>query len=189
MKRHLVLFMAIISLAGCSSIKQATTAIFLPDNLDLYHISRVAVLPFGYQTGGEANAKRVRDIFGAELQASGRFEVVARDTVDAALRELAVNTKNSLDKSVLNILTKKMEVDGYLSGTVNKIEGRGWGPAPYPEISLTLHLIDAESARVVWRSTAYRNAYSDSSGMNKERKNKLVITRELLRDMINSIPQ
>lgn len=190
MKELLVLSLALLIMAGCNSnIKQANTAIFLRNDLDLSHISRVAVLPFDYLTGGEANAKRVREICIAELLASGRFAVVDREKIDTTLRELAINSKIPLDKSALNIVAKKLEVNGFLSGTVNKIEGRGWGPAPYPEISLTLHLIDAETARVVWRSTAYRNAYSDSRGLNRDRKNKLAVTRQLLRDMIVSIPE
>lgn len=100
--------MAVFLMAGCSSnIKQANTAIFLRDDLDLSNISRVAVLPFGYLTGGEANAKRVREICIKELVASGRFDVVDKDTVDATLRDMAFHTKSSLDKSVLNILAKK----------------------------------------------------------------------------------
>lgn len=182
--------MAVLFMAGCNSnIKQANTAIFLRNDLDFSHISRVAVLPFDYLTGGEANAKRVREICIDELLASGRFEVVDREKVDMTLRELAINSKIPLDKSALNIVAKKLEVNGFVSGTVNKIEGRAWGPSPYPEISLTLHLIDAETARVVWRSTAYRNAYSDSRGLNRDRKNKLAVTRQLLRDMIVSIQE
>jgi len=190
MKDRLAIFVVVLIMAGCNSnIKQANTAIFLRNGLDLSHISRVAVLPFDYLTGGEANAKRVREICIAELQASARFEVVDREKVDTTLREMAINSKIPLDKSALNLVAKKLEVNGFLSGTVNKIEGRGWGPAPYPEISLTLHLIDAETARVVWRSTAYRNAYSDSRGLNRDRKSKHVVTREMLRDLIASIPE
>lgn len=190
MKDRLVICMAIILMAGCSSnIKQANTAIFLREDLDLSTISRVAVLPFTYLSGGESNAKRVGEIFQEELLAANRFEVVDKETMEATLREMTINSNYSLDKSVLNILVKKLEVDAFLTGTVNRIEGRSWGRPPYPEISLTLHLIDAETAKVVWRTTAYRNAYSDNQGLNRQRKNKLVMTRKLLQEMIAAIPE
>jgi len=190
MKYLLVLLASVIILAGCNrNIKQPESKIFLREDLDLSHISRIAVLPFVNVTGGELNAQRMRDIFITKLRASDKFEVVDKDLVDSTLREMTVDFGDSLDKSVLKILAKKLEVNGFMTLTMNRIEGRGWGPPPYPEISLTLHLIDAETALVLWHSTAYRNAYSDSRGLKLDTKNKLEITLKLVQNMIESIPK
>lgn len=189
MKNLLIVLTALIFISGCDVKKPAESAVFLREDLDLSSITRVAVLPFDYLTGGKFNARRVQEIFISELIASNKFEVVDKGTVDATLRQMAIKTGNPLTGSVLKILAKKLEVNAFLSGTVNKVEGRGWGPPPYPEISLTLHLIDADTAKVIWRSTAYRNAYSDNRMFNLDPKIKFEVTRKLLRDMIGAIPK
>lgn len=188
-KYLLLFFSVLVSLAGCGDIKKPESEVSLRKDIDLSNISRLAVLPFGYLTGGEYSARRVREIFISELISSSKFDVVDRDIVDATLREMAIDYENSLDRSVLNILAKKLEVNAFMSGTVNRVEGRGWGRPPYQEISLTLTLIDAETAKVLWRSTAYRNAYSDSRVFTVDPKRKIEITRKLLQDMIFSIPK
>lgn len=188
MTKLLLLLATCILIAGCD-IKQPESAIFLRNDLDLSAVSRVAVLPFENQTGIEYNARRMREIFITELLASGKFEVVDRETVDAALSEITKGTGKSPDAPVLKILAKKLEVNAFLTGTMNKVEGRAWGEPRYPEISFTLHLIDAETARLLWRSTAYRNAYSDNRLLKVEPKGTFEITRKLLQDMIASIPK
>lgn len=188
MTKLLLLLTTFLLMAGCD-IKQPESAIFLRNDLDLSAVSRIAVLPFENLTGIEYNARRMREIFITELLASGKFAVVDREIVDATLREITNTTGKSPDAPVLKILAKKLEVNAFLIGTMNKIEGRAWGEPRYPEISFTLHLIEGESARLLWRSTAYRNAYSENRVLKVDPKGTFEITRKLMQDMIASIPK
>ena len=189
MKNLLVVLTAFILLSGCGS-KDPESAVYLREGLDLSYVSRVAVLPFENLSGEENVGKRVRDITITELLASGKFEVVDKGIVDATLREMAISNENSLDAPVLKILGKRLEVNAFVSGTVNNIEGGSRGALAYPEVSLTLHLIDSETAQVLWRSTAYRNGYSIWNRMfDLDPRDEFEITLSLLQDMVASIPK
>lgn len=188
MKNLLILITAVFILAGCGG-KQPQSAIFLREGLDMAYVAKVAILPFENLTQDEFVGRRVRDIAFTEALASRKFEVVDKGLVDAALREMAINKDDALDAPVLKILGKRLGVNAFLTGTVNNIEGGG-GALSYPEVSITLHLIDSETAQVLWRSTAYRNGYSVMNRMfDLDPMDEFEVTLSLLRDMIASIPK
>lgn len=188
MKNLFILVTAILILCGCSD-KQPESAIFLREGLDLAYVEKVAILPFENLTTDEFVGRRVRDIAFTEVLASKKFEVVDKGVVDAVLREMAISGQDALDAPVLKILGKRLGVNAFLSGTVNNIEGGG-GALSYPEVSITMHLIDSETAQVLWRSTAYRNGYSVMNRMfDLDPMDEFEVTLSLLKDMIASIPK
>ncbi|MHB8810046.1 MAG: CsgG/HfaB family protein [Desulfobulbaceae bacterium] len=188
MKNLLILVTAVFILCGCGG-KQPESAIFTREGLDLAYVTKVAVLPFENLTADEFVGRRVRDIAFTEILASKKFEVVDKGVVDAVLREMAISGTEALDAPVLKILGKRLGVNAFLSGTVNNIEGGG-GALSYPEVSITMHLIDSETAQVLWRSTAYRNGYSVMNRMfDLDPQDEFEVTLSLLKDMISSIPK
>ena len=188
MKNLFILITAVFILCACSGKKQES-AVFVREKLDLSYVSKVAILPFENLTANEFVGKRVRDIAFTEALAAKKFGVVDKGVVDAALREMAITKDEPLDAPVLKILGKRLGVNAFLTGTVNNIEGGG-GALSYPEVSLTLHLIDSETAQVLWRSTSYRNGYSVMNRLfDLAPKDEFEVTLSLLKDMIASIPK
>lgn len=189
MKNLLILVTAMFILCGCGG-KKPESAVFLREGLDLSYVTKVAVLPFENLTTNEMVGRRVRDIAFTEVMAAKKFDVVDKGVVDAALREMALNGQEAMDAPVLKILGKRLGVNAFLSGTVNNIEGGDRGALSYPEVSLTLHLIDSETAQILWRSTAYRNGYSLMNRMfDLDPRDEFEVTLSLLQDMIASIPK
>lgn len=189
MKNLLILVAAVFILCGCGG-KKPESAIFTREGLDLAYVTKVAVLPFENLTADEYVGRRVRDIAFTETLASKKFEVVDKGVVDAVLREMAISGTEGLDAPVLKILGKRLGVNAFLSGTVNNIEAGGKGALSYPEVSITMHLIDSESAQILWRSTAYRNGYSVMNRMfDLDPQDEFEVTLSLLQDMIASIPK
>lgn len=188
MKNLLILVIAVLLLGGCGG-KGPESAIFQREGLDLSYVTTIAILPFENLTTDEFVGRRVRDIAFTEMLASKKFEVVDKGVVDAVLREMSINGVEALDAPVLKILGKRLGAVAFLSGTVNNIEGGG-GALSYPEVSITLHLIDSETAQVLWRSTAYRNGYSVMNRMfDLDPMDEFEVTLSLLQDMIASIPK
>ena len=159
--KKLLLFLVSISIlvvSGCAS-KGADSVVFQRENLDINYIERVAILPFDNLTTDDSAGARVRDLAFTQALASGKFDVVEQGLVDSALRELAIGKGQPIDAPVLKILGKRLGVNAFFTGSVNSLKGGGSGYS-YPEVSLTINLIDIETAEVLWRSTAYKNGYS-----------------------------
>ncbi|GAB4339686.1 MAG: hypothetical protein Kow0089_12780 [Desulfobulbaceae bacterium] len=177
---------ALFMLGGCGS-KEPDSTVFIREGLDLNYVERVAVLPFDNLTIDEYAGKRVRDMAFTETLASGKFDVVEQGVVDAVLREMALSADSPLDAPVLKILGKRLGVNAFISGTVNSIRGGGSG-YQYPEVSLSLYLIDSETAEVLWRSTAYKNGYSVWNRLfDLDPQDEFEITMLLLQEMLGTI--
>ncbi len=188
MKKIIVVLVSIAALfmGGCSS-KEPESTVFIREGLDLNYVERVAVLPFENLTIDQFAGKRVRDMAFTEALASEKFDVVELGVVDAVLREMALSEDVPLDAPVLKILGKRLGVNAFLSGTVNSLRGGG-SSYQYPEVSLTLHLIDIESAEVLWRSTAYKNGYSIWNRLfDLDPQDEFEITLLLLQEMLSTI--
>ncbi len=190
MKRIFAVLLALMLVSGCGG-KAPESAMYTREGLDLNYIDRIAVLPFENLTDNQYAARRVRDIALTEIMASGKFEVVDKGIVDSVLQEMTLSKAESLDAPLLKILGKRLRVKALLTGTINNIQGgSGRGAMRYPEISLTLHLIDTETAQVLWRSTAYRNGYSLLNRLfDLDPRDEFEVTLELLQEMVASIPK
>ena len=188
MKKLILVLVSISTLlvGGCGS-KEPESTVFLREGLDLNYVERIAVLPFDNLTVDQYAGKRVRDIALTEAMASEKFDVVEQGVVDAVLREMALSDEVPLDAPVLKILGKRLGVNAFLSGTVNSIRSGG-SSYQYPEVSLTLHLIDIETAEVLWRSTAYKNGYSIWNRLfDLDPQDDFEITLLLVQEMLGSI--
>jgi len=188
--KKLVLLLSIVGLvSGCSG-KAPESAYYVRDGVDLEYIETIAILPFGNYTGDKTIDSRIRDMTITEVLASKKFDVVDRGIVDSTLQEMALANQNSFDLPVIKVLGKRLNVKAFLAGNVNKIAGSGKSAYSYPEISLTLHLIDAESGQILWRSTSYKNGYSVVNRLfDLDPIDEFEITVDLLSEMIASIPK
>ncbi len=187
---HIVaLLILLLSLAGCAE-KTPTTTTYIRDGVDLNYITKVAVLPFTNNTKDEYSAQRIRDITSTEILAMGIFDVVGRGVVDAALRELAIDQDTPLDVQLTKKLGQRLGVQGFILGTVNGIGEQRQGSFSYPEVSLTLELLDAESALVLWRCSYTMSGYSLSDRLfGLDPMDTFQITVKLLQTMLSTIPK
>jgi len=181
-----LIFIATMLVSGCGS-KGPESTVFVREGLDINYVERVAVLPFDNLTIDQYAGDRVRDMTFTEALASGKFEVVDQGVVDATLREMALSPDSPLDAPVLKILGKRLGVNAFISGTVNSLKGGASG-YQYPEVSLSLYMIDTETAEVLWRSTAYKNGYSLWNRLfDLDPQDEFEITMLLLQEMLATI--
>lgn len=178
----------IFSLSGCAAPQNEST--FVRQKTDLRYVKKVAVLPFANNTGDQFAAKRIRDITTTQILSMGIFDVVDQGVVDSALREMAIGKDKPLGTPILKRLGQRLGVQAFIDGTVNDIGSNKSGPFSYPEVSLTLKLVDSESAEVLWQSSAHRNGYSVWDrlfGLDPQDSFQLALV--LTRDMLATIPR
>jgi len=184
----LILFVS-FSLQGCAGTDSVQQT-FVRENVDLGYITRVAVLPFENNTQDDFAAQRIRDITATRILAMGIFDVVDRGVVDSGLREMAIDKDTPLDVPVVKRLGQRLGVQAFVYGTVNSIGENRQGSFTYPQVALTLELIDSESAQVLWRNSDTNSGYSLADRLfGLAPLDAFQITVNLLNSMLATIPK
>ncbi|NOX81123.1 MAG: hypothetical protein GXP57_08590 [Deltaproteobacteria bacterium] len=178
----------ILSLSGCAAPQNEST--FVRQKTDLRYVKKVAVLPFTNNTSDKFAAQRIRDITTTQILSMGIFDVVDEGVVDSALREMAIGKDKPMDTPILKRLGQRLGVQAFIDGTVNDIGTNKSGPFSYPEVSLTLKLVDSESAEILWQSSAHRNGYSVWERLfDLDPQDSFQLALILTRDMLATIPK
>ncbi len=183
------IFLVLLLLQGCADTGTASRT-FVRENVDLAYVTRVAVLPFANNTQDDFAAQRIRDITATQILAMGIFDVVDRGIVDSALREMAIDKDTPLDVPVVKRLGKRLGVQAFVLGTVNSVGENRRGSFTYPEVSLTLELLDSDSAQVLWRCSDTLSGYSLADRLfGLAPLDAFQITVDLLQLMLATIPK
>ncbi len=176
------------SLTGCG--QKASTQTFLREGVDLTYVSRVAIIPFENNTKDDFAASRIRDITATQIMARGIFDVVDKGVVDNAMREMGIDQNSPLDIPIVRQLCNRLNVQALVTGTVNNIGENRQGSFTYPEISVSLQLLDGESALILWRASDTLNGYSLSDRLfGLDPMDAFQITVELLNNILATIPK
>jgi len=131
----ITLSVVLLSLSGCGS--SSSTKFFQRENTSLAYIQTVAVLPFE----GGGNAPRIREFTMTQVLASGLFDVVDKGRVDNLLQEEALAAGTPLDEVTLRRLGQRLNVQAFILGAVQQVT-TSRGSAAFPEITMTLRLVD-----------------------------------------------
>ena len=184
-----LVFIALLLCGGCST-KNPVATTYVRQDVDLTYITKVAVLPFVNNTNDDFSGERIRDIASTQILAMNIFDVIGRGVVDSGLREMAITADTPLDVQPTKRLGKRLEVQGFILGTVNGVGEQRRGSFNYTEVSLTLELIDAESALVLWRNSDTLSGYSLTDRLfGLAPLDAFQVTVDLLRKILATIPR
>lgn len=185
----ILLTLSLLTSYGCSS-KGSSAQTYLREGIDLSYVTRVAILPFENNTQDEYASKRIRDVTATQIMAMGIFDVADKGVVDSALNEMGIDPTTPLDAPLVKRLTQRLNVQSLVIGTVNNIGQSRQGSFSYPEMSLTLQLLDGESALILWRTSDTLSGYSLSDRLfGLDPMDAFEITVELLNNMLSTIPK
>ncbi|MBU1232962.1 MAG: hypothetical protein KKD01_11790 [Proteobacteria bacterium] len=185
----IILSLSILTSYGCSS-KESSIQTYLREDIDLSYVTRVAILPFENNTQDEFASKRIRDITATQVMAMGIFDVADKGVVDSALSEMGIDPTTPLDAPLVKRLAQRLNVQSLIIGTVNNIGESRQGSFSYPEMSLTLQLLDGESSLILWRTSDTLSGYSLSDRLfGLDPMDSFQITVELLNNMLSTIPK
>jgi hypothetical protein len=153
----LILLCSFLTLSGCGS--GSMTKAFLREGATFGHIQTVVVLPLENLGGSAGAAQRTREVVTIQILTSGLFDVVDKGRVDSVLRDEVIEPGAPLDAATLRRLGQRLGAQGFIVGSVEQgTESRG--SAVYPEINLTLRLLDAETGTLIWQATGRGSGYS-----------------------------
>lgn len=181
-----LLILLLLMAAGCGS-RQISQESFMREGVSLAYVQRVAVLPLEDLAGGRGPAERVREIVITQVLASGLFDVADKGRVDSALREEAIGPGVPVEAATLRRLGQTLGVEAFLLGSVEQsTESRGG--AAYPEITLTMRLVDSESGLILWQASGRGSGYSVRDRLfGMAPKNAFQVSLELVERMLRSM--
>lgn len=192
MKTQFLLFFVaaacILTLNGCAGGSKGQT--FVREGVDIGYVNKVAVLPFANNTDDDFAAQRIRNITATEILAMELFDVVDQGIVDSALREMAINRDTPLDEPLIRRLGQRLGVQGFIIGEVNGLGENRQAAFVYTEVSLTLQLLDSESAQALWRNSDSLSGYSLTDRLfGLAPMDSFQVTVSLLKRMLSTIPK
>ena len=171
-----------VFLFGCSG--KFTSEEFIREDVDFDAIRRIAVLPFASHTQDRHAHQRARNIATTQILALGVADVVDRGIVDSVLQEEVIDPNQPIDLLNLKRLGQRLNVQGFLIGSVDLSGSSG----KYPTLGLTLRLIDAQSATVLWQSSGSWNTETSTGRIFGAKPVDLYhINLMLLEDMLKSL--
>ena len=158
-KCFLVAFILVIVdiLSGCG-VKTSSQS-FLREDTELGFVQRVAVLPFENHSKDEFAAARARDFTITQGLAMGLFDIVDKGLVDSVLQEEVIEPGAPLDESMTKRLGQRLKVQAILLGAVDYAGEGEKGNFAFPELSLTMRLLDADTAVVLWQASGHGSGY------------------------------
>nr|MBF0220886.1 hypothetical protein [Desulfobulbaceae bacterium] len=175
-------------LNGCGS--KSNMEYFLRDDVDIGYVSRIAVVPFENNSRDQYVAPRVRDLVITQILSYKIFDVVDKGLVDSALREEAVDlSKAPMDAALIKRVGQRMNVQAFLMGTIDLSEKVQRGTVSYPQLSITLRLVDIHTGMIFWQVSGNRTG--DSLGkrlFGLAHDDEFKVSLGLIRQLLNTLP-
>jgi hypothetical protein len=180
----IILLIALSSLLGCSSGPMPIES-FVRENTNIALIQKIAVLPFE----GAGRAPRIRELAITQLLANNIFDVVDKGVVDNLLKQEAIIAGAPLDIFTLRRLGESLDVPAVMLGAVeDNVNARG--SASFPEITMTLRIVECETGQVLWQASGMGSGYSMSDRLfGMAPKDRFQVTMDLLYELMTTMMQ
>ncbi len=180
------MLVVLLGIAGCGS--KATSDSFIREDVDLGYIQRIAVLPLENYSDDQYAAKRVRNVINTQILAMGLFDTAEQGLVDSVLLREAIEQNTPIDQLTLKRLGQRLKVQAFIMGAVDQAGDVRRGANTFPEIAMTLRLLEAESGRILWQASGYRNGESLSRRLfGMAAIDSYQVALKLTRDLLSSL--
>ncbi len=146
--RRLLLFnlcCMVIFVCGCSgAVKQ-----YIRPNTDISTIRRIAVLPLENLTSDTYADEKIKSLVIIDLLSRG-IDIVEPGEVMRTLRELNVRSVYTVPTKDIQNIGEMLNVEAVMMGSVEAFEIRKGISVPYPEVSVSLMLLESTSGNIIW---------------------------------------
>ena len=174
-------------LVSCGS--KTVSESFLREDVDFSFVQRIAVLPFQNNTQEQYAPERSRDVTITQVLSLGLFDVVEKDLVNSVLFDEAIDPGSPIDPLTLKRMGHRLNVQGFLLGTVDLAGMNKIGASSYPELALTLRLLEAESGMILWQASGNYSGESLASRLfGTKGDDTFQITVKLIRKLLKTAP-
>ncbi len=176
-----------IMLVSCG--KKTATESFLREDIDFSFIEKIAVLPFTNNSQDEFAPGRTRDVAITQVLSLGIFDVVEKDLVDSVLYDEAIDPGSAVDPLTMKRMGNRLGVQGFLLGTIDLAGMNRVGSATYPELAVTLRLVEAESGVILWQASGNFSGESLANRLlGTKGDDTYQITVKLIRNLLRTAP-
>jgi hypothetical protein len=185
-----LLVVVAFSLAGCGMPFFGKSKAFVRENVDFGFVKKIAVLPVENNSKDEFAPELVRDIAITRILAMKLFDVTDKGVVDSFLREEAIDPGKPLDTPTIKRLGQKLGVQGLLLTTLDIAADSRKGTMNYPEMSVTLRLVEVETGLVIWQAGGHQSGDSFLRRLfGLSGRDKYQVTVSLVEDVLHTIPR
>ena len=169
---------------GCS-----TPMHYVHPTADLTYVTTVAIVPFENLTQERGAADKMMNVVAAEILRRGVFDVVEFGEVEKVLNEEGFKREEgTISKRTAERAGNRLNVQAFVVGSVEEYGVPRTTGSAYPEVSLTLKLIDAKSYRILWEATHSvegATVWDRLFGIGKQSRSEL--SRELVEEMFDTL--
>jgi len=124
--------------------------VYVNPNTNFGFIKRVAVLPFENLTSDRFADKKVRDIFVTSLLSTEVIDVPELGEVMKALESQGIASSDAVTGDVAKAVGQILGVQGLVLGTVEEYSVNRTMAGSFPEIAVTLRMLDAKTGNIIW---------------------------------------
>ncbi len=182
-----LLLCLVLLLSGCSSAQHYDS--FLRENIDLSFVRTIAVLPVTNNSKDEFAPERVRDLTMTRILASQLFDVVDKGMVDGLLHQEGIDPTKPIDRPALKRLGQQLRVQAIMLGTVDFASETRHGSVVFPEITITLRLLEVDSSMIIWQASGHGSGDSLFRRIfGQANIDTFQTTRDLIDNLLVSIP-
>lgn len=115
--------------------------------------NRIAVFPFENLSGEPEAGSRVTAILVSELHNSNLVDVVEPGEVQQFILRSRIRVAAQLDAETIREASRQLNADGIMFGSLNEYTVITTDLGPLPSVSMSLRLVDAHTAEIVWSAT------------------------------------
>ncbi len=141
----LIALSPLLIISGCVSKPDY----YIRQKVDYSSIKKVAVLPFEALTPDEYAGEKIRKSVITELLLRG-IDVVEPGEVTRTLVELKIRSLGSIKKTDIQNIAKALGVEALLMGSVEAYGISRGISVTYPEVSISLRLVEASTGNIIW---------------------------------------
>ncbi len=184
--RLCLVFIGLAIMNGCAGSRVVS---YVHPNADFLLVRRVALLPFEDLSDNANAGKKVREIFLAELLKPGYFDVVETGEMNKVLAEMDIVDPHNIDAETLKEFASRLGVQAVIYGVIEEYrQSVSTSSGTFPEVSLSIRMVDAESNIVMWMTGASRGGNASVSFMGFGETHFISeLTQRLARDIVASL--
>jgi len=149
--RYFGCFTVILFILFSSGCKGPMT--YLNPSVDFSYIRRVAVAPIINLTEDKFAGEKVMNVVATEILRRGVFDIVEFGEVSKVLREEGLKQNNLVGKQLAARSGKRLNIEAIVIGSVMQYGVSNVGGTSFPEVSISLKLVDVNSYAILWEAT------------------------------------
>lgn len=148
--RYLSFFLILLFFLFSSGCSGPMT--YINPSVDFSYIKRVAVAPIINLTNDKFAGEKVMNVVATEILRRGVFDVVEFGEVSKVLREEGLKQDNLVGKQLAVRAGKRLNIEAIVIGSVMQYGVSNIGRSSFPEVSISLKLVDVNSYTILWET-------------------------------------